>query len=277
MSALLRSEGCFFDACCDAAWTPCHGAESDALRENEPCDYPASPARFMSGKIELEAVEAASRVAIHAFFRDYSATKTPWEVDALIARYDARGVGPRQLLFLVENAFNRGRARKRRLLALRDAATAVAAAPRPEERLYLTNGDDRPAATAAAAATDRRPAATLTFRGLLWGGQSPRSPRSPPPPPGPDVSPAGSPLTPRYVSPLTSPARSDPPPSPAAAAKRSSVRVGRTTVTLSPDEARRPAVSAAAAEGTARAGKKKKKKKKKGPPRAPPGTAYHLD
>jgi len=269
MSAMLRSpsslvDACFFEACCDAAWTPCADHDNVAVKANEPCDYVApirgDRALFMSGKIEMEALEAASRVAIHAFFREYSKTKRTWEVDALIARYESRGVGPRRLLQLVENAFNRGRARRRRLLALRASGAAPRAA---SETLYLTNGGD--------ASPRAAPAATVSYRGLFAGSPAASSPRTPPPPPGPDPSPAGSPATPRYVSPLPSPTKVPPPSPPAAARRRSTVKVGRTTVTLSP--------TAAASAPPAAAARKPKKRTKKArkPPRSAPGTGYALD
>ena len=68
---------------------------------------------FFDGHERLAVVESASRVAIHAFFREHKPSKPSAEIDAMIERYERKRVSPRVLLHLVEGAFTRGRIKKR--------------------------------------------------------------------------------------------------------------------------------------------------------------------
>ena len=68
---------------------------------------------FFDGHEHLAVVESASRVAIHAFFREHKPSKPSAEIDAMIERYERKRVSPRVLLHLVEGAFTRGRIKKR--------------------------------------------------------------------------------------------------------------------------------------------------------------------
>lgn len=309
-------DACFLDQCtcvCDTNWTPCGTSDDELLlMGNEPVDYvvPAgSPRRpFMSGKAEMETLEAASRVAIHAFFREYKPQKASYEVDAMVARYEARNIGPRALLQLIETAFHKGRDKRLRetLLLSRSAA---ADRDRPPQMLYLTNGspgtdeDAKEETTPPRGGRRERPAATLDFRGLAAtpqlfnDGKADYVFSSPLPPPGPNPSPVRSqspttPRSPKYVSPVPSPTTKGEDPRDASPPKRTSIKVGKTTVTLSPDCS--PASSMPPSPTSSESRnlpskqgrtsltklKKKKTKKKKSlsamipPLRAPPGTAY---
>ena len=281
MASLMLPGGSSFimDSCsCACAGGANEGAPSD--------EAPASPRRasyFMDGKAELEVVESASRVAIHAFFREYKPSKPSGEVDEMIARYDDRGVPPRVLLHLVEKAFTRGRVRKRQSIIFQRRSMLA-------RQLRLENGgvdvdDDGGGGGGGETKEDAGAfASTPPRRGSAFHGLAATPGLFDPTPPPPSNSPATSPdvPSPKYVSPT----------------RRDSVKVGKTLINLSPNS--RPLTAAPASPPEVAAlpaddadsptnGKKKKKKKSKkkisfaavasgrrtkAPPSAPPGHAF---
>ena len=198
---------------------------------------------FFDGHERLAVVESASRVAIHAFFREHKPSKPSGEIDAMIDRYERKRVSPRVLLHLVEGAFTRGRIKKRQSVIYQRRSVLA-------QRLRLEQGPSTPSKFHGLAATP----------GIFADGAPPPPPQTTPTPPAP------------------------PPPSPASEASspaRAGVRVGGTTVNLSPTATERrspkapPPEAVALPAGSPKTKKSKRAKaKKKRAPRPPPGRAF---
>ncbi|KAH8071717.1 hypothetical protein JL721_4219 [Aureococcus anophagefferens] len=173
-SSVLNQCAC---SCTDAFRGP---ESADAFSDDEgPCGYGGggqlSPGgkHFFDGHEHLAVVESASRVAIHAFFREHKPSKPSAEIDAMIERYERKRVSPRVLLHLVEGAFTRGRIKKRQSVIYQRRSVLA-------QRLRLEQGPSTPTKFHGLAATP----------GIFADGAPPPPPQHTPtlpapPPPSP--------------------------------------------------------------------------------------------